>query len=694
MPIPHKLIVGAALIALCSAAVPQAASKTAAVDATLKDRYDAALRFQKAGNLDRAASEYRAFVGDAVGQLATGRAYLGDYAKAAPLFDEALVLTPDSPSLRLKYARAALLAGDYPRAERLARALLKNSQGDSQGGTHDIAEAHQILGRALHKMNKDQEARKELETAVALDASFANGYDLAIVCLDLDDEKCATQLFGEMQASFGDSPALHMDYGRAYGNSDFAPRAVAEFKKVIAEDPRFPGAHYSLAAALLDTGQDQAAVLDAETELKKELEVSPRDFLSYAALGKIAATQHQYAEAEKYLKRSTMLNPANPDAFLYLGQMDYDNGRTADAEAALREAIRLTTDPSRNRYQIQKAHYLLGRLLIQLHQEKEARAEMEIARSFANKGLSKDKNELAGLLANNTEPTEPASPAGSAAAAAQPAAGAGDPGAERELNAFQSRLAPAIADSYNNLGAIAATGSDYPDALHYFERAGAWNPSLDGLDLNLGRAAFMSSRFSEAVAPLSRYVSAHPQDSGIRGALAMSQFMTQNYQGCIETLKDVQETIASIPQMQYVYAESLVKTGELTQGEQRLESLSAAHPEIADVHRGLGEALELEGQKQKAAAELRAAVQLNGQDAETRYDLGKVELESGDATAAIPDLQAAVQLAPADPRFHRQLASAYKQALRPADAAKEQQLYEQLQAAQLPGAQDDKGARP
>jgi tetratricopeptide (TPR) repeat protein len=679
----RKLLLAAALTLLCASAAPQAQSSRAQTDvsgsrSTLKEHYDAAIDFQREGRLDRAAEEYRAFLGDALGQLATDRAQLGDYAGAAPIYDEALAMVPNSAVLQREYARAALQAGDYSRAEMLARGLIKSAAGNMQ----DIAEAHQILGRALHKMNQMQEARKELETAVALDASFANAYDLAVVCLDLDDEKCAAQLFGEMQSSFGDKPELHMDFGRAYGNSDFAPRAVTEFRKAIADNPRLPGAHYSLAAALLLSGQDDAAVKEAETELKKELEVSPRDFLTYAALGKIAANQHRYAEAERSLKRATVLNPQSPDAFLYLGQMDYDNGRTAGAEAALREAIRLTTDPSHNRYQIQKAHYLLGRLLMQQHEEKEARAEMEIARSFANKGLSKDKNELAGLLQNNTDPIEPASSSSSGAATAHAPETTADPEATRELDAFEKRIAPAIADSYNNLGAIAATGSDYTGALHDFERAGTWNPLLDGLDLNFGRAAFMGSKFAEAVAPLSRYVAAHPEDSGIRGALAMSQFMTQNYTSCIETLKGVEAQIASIPQMQYIYAESLVKTGQVEQGEQRLASLVAAHPEISDAHRGLGEAFALEGQQQKAVAELRAAVRLNSKDAEAHYDLGRLELDSGDATAAISDLQAAAELNPGAPHYHRELAAAYEKSLRTAEAAKEKQLYEQLEAVQ------------
>ncbi len=37
--------------------------------------------------------------------------------------------------------------------------------------------------------------------------------------------------------------------------------------------------------------------------------------------------------------------------------MYFDTNRPTAAEADLRQAIKLTTDPSRNHYQIQKAHF-------------------------------------------------------------------------------------------------------------------------------------------------------------------------------------------------------------------------------------------------------------------------------------------------------------------------------------------------
>ncbi|MGD0894385.1 MAG: tetratricopeptide repeat protein [Terracidiphilus sp.] len=674
-----RLVFSSILAMCCSVAAAQVKPPSAQADRqSLQGLYDAALKQQKAGNLGEAAKQYRDFLTEAIGELANSHAQVGGYDKASALFDEALTLTPDSLSVRGDFAMAALQAGDLKHAETLARALLN----DSANGPTDLAHAHLILGRTLHRMNRDQEARKELEAATALDPSFQNEYDLAVICLDLDDEKCAVQIFDGIEASVGDSPALHMQIGRAYGNSDFTPRAVTEFRKVIAEDPRYKGAHYCVAAALLTSGEDEKTLQEAETELKKELTVSPNDFLTNAALGKIEASYHRYPEAERYLKRAIVLNPKSPDAFLYLGQMYFDTQRFAEAEPNLRRAIELTTDIARNHYQIQKAHFLLGRILIQKHQEQEAHAQMQIAHTLTDKALSKDKSNLAGMLPDSKTISDTSEVGANLAVNSSAAPHAADPAAVSKQKAFERQLAPAIADSYNNLGAIMATDKNYLDALKYFQLAAVWNPSLEGLDLNLGRAAFMAAKFGDAVAPLTRYFRAHPSDSGIRGALAMSLFMTKNYRGCIAALKGAEQGVTSIPQMQYIYAESLVKTGEVSLGKGRLESLESAHPEIAEVHRDLGEVLALQGDKQKATAELRSAIQLNANDPESHFDLGRMELEIGDAATAIPEIESAIRLQPNDPEFHRALAGAYKLALRPADAEKELQIYGALHTSQ------------
>ncbi len=371
-----------------------AATLCSQTSGSLQQHYNDAQELQRTGRLNEAAQQYTAFLADALGELAMGYGLVRDYPHAAPLFDEALAAQPSSPTLLLDYARTALTLGDLPRARTLATEFIQRYPENRE----QLAQAHQVLGRTLLKQNRNQEARKELEAAVALDPTFPNGYDLAVACLDLDDEKCAVQIFNEMEKSFGDTAEIHMAFGRAYGDSDFQPRAVTEFKRTIEENPRLPGAHYLLASVLLATGDDESHLQGAETALKDELAISPRDPMTYAALGKIAVTRQNYPEAETYLRKATLLDPKSPDAYLYLGQMYFATNRSAEAETVLRQSIDLTTDVSRNRYQIQKAHFLLGRILMQKGQQDAAHTEMNISRDLANKTLAEDKDKLAGLL--------------------------------------------------------------------------------------------------------------------------------------------------------------------------------------------------------------------------------------------------------------------------------------------------------
>jgi tetratricopeptide (TPR) repeat protein len=665
------------LFALVSAAAlcGQTANKGAGGGGSLRQHYDDAQELQRAGKLSEASEQYRAFLADALGQLAVGYSVVQDYARAAPLFDEALTLEPGSPSLLLGYARTALAQGDLDHAKTLATEFIQKYPGDRE----KLAQAHHLLGRTLLKLNQNQEARKELEVAVALDPTFPNGYDLAVACLDLDDEKCAVQIFGEMEKSFGDTPEIHMAFGRAYGDSDFQPRALTEFRRAIEENPHLPGAHYLLAAILLATGGDKDHVDEAEAELKKELLISPRDSMTYAALGKIEVTRTNYPEAETYLKKAILLGPRSPDAYLYLGQMYFATNHSAEAEIALRQCILLTTDVSENRYQVQKAHFFLGRILMQKGQPDAAHTEMEISRDLANKSLSLDKSKLAGLL-DTSGSGDPQVPAEGALTAPPGTPTPADPAALRRIESMREQIRLPVADSYNNLGAIAATNNEYSDAVMYFKRAAVWNPSLEGLDYNWGRAAFAGSQFADVIIPLSRYVKLHPDDTGARSVLAISQFMTENYSGCIEALESVIGKVDLAPQVEYVYAESMIRTGRVASGAERLGTLEKLHPEIPDVHRALGEALGQQGEKQRALEEIRTAIQLSPRDADSHYDLGKMELESGDTVAAIPELEAATRLLPNSEKFHRELADAYTAALRPADAQREMETSKLLRA--------------
>lgn len=572
-------------------------------ESDLKQQYDAAQRAQSAGDFAAASRDYQAFLATALGRLAEGHARAGEYPGAIKMFDEALAVgTPDpSGSLRLDYAEAALLGHDVAKAKSLARAVV--------GENPKNGEARFVLGEALLKNDENDEARKQLEAAVALNPSYKNGLALGRAYLALANTKDAARIFGEMARGFGDKAAIHLDFGRAYAEAGYPDLSIAEFKKAIVKDPALPEAHYCLGASyLLSLGE--AGFPKALDEFHLELKLNPNDYFSLSQLGYIALNQRKLTEAESYLKRAASLDAANPDNPLLLGQVYMQLNRPAEAEKAFRQAIALTTDPSRNHYQVQRAHYLLGRLLVQEGHADEAKEQMEISASLLKQNLVRDQVRLKGA------------PIGEAAAPPllQSSAASADEKAKRELDEYTAQLAPALADSYNNLGVIAAGNNEFATATGYFTKAAKWNPDLEGLDYNWGRAAFSGGLYASAAAPLGRYLAAHPHDDGARRVLGISYFESRDYESVVKTMHPLEAQIADSPQLGYMYALSLALTGSYDDGISRLERLSKSNPS-ADVHRALGEAYASHGNYQQAADELRAALQLNGSDQEAKEQL-------------------------------------------------------------------------
>ena len=583
-------------VALCSSMLCGQTKTAVPAKSVLQQHYDAAQSYQSAGNLPEAARQYRIFIADALGELAIARARIGDYDKAAPLFDEALALAPSSPVLEIEYAQAAFAHGDLTHARSLAEQVIRKYPANAKA----CAKAHLVLGRVLMKTNKGNEARQQFEAAVALEPDFENGYALAVACLDMQDKACAVNVFAEMLAAFGDTAIIHRQFGLAYGNSDFKQEAIVELQKAITKDPRLPGAHYVLAAVYLSSSEG-AKTAEAEAELWKELDISPSDAQTYAALGHIEQGEHKYAEAERNLKRAGELNAENPDTYFYLGQLYLETSRPADAETALRKSITLTGDVSRNRYQVQKAHYMLGRILMQSGRTKEADSEMQISSALIKQSLTQDRNRLADYLSD--VPDNPPAEAGTGAANVSSFQNAATNKSLSQIDASEKDLAPALADSYNNIAAIAASRQDFSSALMYFQRAAQWNPSLEGLDHNWGRAAFSANRFQDAVLPLSRALRAHPEDASLRSMLGISQYMTTDYSGTIKTLQPIEAQLTAVPQLAFVYAASMVKSGNFQVGLDRLVALEKAYPEIPDVHHELAAAYQQASRPDDAARE-------------------------------------------------------------------------------------------
>jgi tetratricopeptide (TPR) repeat protein len=657
--------------------------------------YDAAQTFQANGDLVQASLQYQLFIANALDHVAIVRGNIGDHAKSFALFNEALRLAPSDRDLQIDSAEEALASKDYARARILSEKVLAAEPGS--------ARAHRILGSALVQAGKEEQGAKELERAVAIEPDFANGYALASAYLALKDKQRAVQVFREMQASFRDKAALHMQFGLAYVQAGFPDDASREFQKAIEEVANFPGAHYSLGASyLLHLGEIDFA--RAAAEFEKELQIDPDDSLSHAELGYIDLTRHRNEDAERELTRAAVLNPLNPDVFLWLGQLYSETGRNADAETALRKSISLTSDVSHNHYQVQRAHYLLARLLLQNNRVEDGKREMQISQELLSLSVPKNQGRAQAMPVSDAKQNIQWRNGKDT--------GQLDPQALSDAEALEKQLGPAIADSYNNLGAISATSSDFAAASDYFEKDFQWNPALDGLDYNWGKAAYSGHQFAKAVGPLSRYLESHPNDISMRAALGVSLFFVQRFGQAAKTLDPIVSRGGAVPAVTLVYAQALVETGDYDSGIAQLKGLIANEPQSGPYHRALGQVLARRKDFSAGAEEFRTALQIDSSDAESKYylalmlvqlrqtreaqqtlqelaqsrsqnpgvyyQLGKLQLEEDDVKSAVLNLQEAVALSPGSEDIHRSLAAAYRKESRPEDADREAKLAETI----------------
>src|SRR5579863_1633539 len=506
------------LPAVAQTAKPRPPAPAAEPD-QLEQHYDAARTFAIGGDQEHAAAEYKAFLAEALRRTANARTHQGDLGTAEALFKDAIAIAPGNADTRLDYALLCLDKEDYAEAKSQAEKALQIAP--------DSTPAHYTLGRILYEQSDFAGAKAQLEIAVVANSTFDVGYNLALTYLHLKDLNRVRLLFDEMIAGLGDTAQLHLRFGYAYWSTEYADKAIEEFKRALAKNPKIAQAHYFMGLAYLHRDEDKGWDEDAQ-EQREEIKNNPDDYRADYELGNVALKQRRPEEAERELKRASELAPDNPDPLIYLGELYAGQDRPVEAEAAMRKAIALTTDPSRGGYQIHRAHYVLGRILVQSGQREEGAKELKISAELREQTHPESER--------NAAPQD-AIPISSKENQVRPDPTPEQAAEKQRLEAYLDQLKPGIADSYNNLGVAAAGQKDFLTAETYFHKAAQWDPSLPTLDRNLGMAAFYAAQYSDAITPLWHHLEQHPDDMRARAALGLSYFEVEKYSAALETLQ-------------------------------------------------------------------------------------------------------------------------------------------------------------
>lgn len=696
----------------------------------------AAETYQISGDLVNAQVENQAII--AVGLQRFGNISIeeGKIQDALKMFSQSKNYA-DNAGIRIDLAVAYLQANQMENALEEAKAAVNFDPKD--------AYPHYILGNIYFTKENYQAALPELEKVIILRPNFDAARALGLTYLYLKQPERARLLFEEMQTTLPKENAeLHILFGQAFEQTNYPLEAEREFKRALTINPKQERANFFLGYVILQSGGSDR-LGEAGQAFEKELELLPADFYSNFFAGVVASSQNNHVKAIKLLQKAIQLNPKSSEANLFLGQSLSETGDLKLAEKTLRRAIELTTNDSKNGFEVRRAHYLLGRLLVQDGRREEGEAELTKARDLQTKLINTTRDELNQLFsrvvggAKNLPAKNPANQTVNLTAPRI-----------AELKKVKSYLSDVLAQAFYNLGVISVQNNQLPDAHEKFSTAAEWKPDFPNLDRSLGIVAFRSNQFARAIAPLARQIKTNPQDNLARQMLGASYYFTKDFKNAVETLNLLAAAITDDAELAYFYGVSLIqleRNQEAISIFDKLAQISQKNPEtLANVAQGfmfLGDyeravkefhavsalapntpkanffagqslirlnrfdeaekaferelainpadevskyhlALTLIERKirtDEAIKLLNEAIDVRPDYADAHYQLGKIYLEKGETAKAVEQLEAASNSDANKDYIHYQLSIAYRKSARKDDADRELKLYRQLKSA-------------
>ncbi|HEY6332788.1 MAG TPA: tetratricopeptide repeat protein, partial [Blastocatellia bacterium] len=604
----------------------------------LKGHYEAAEASRRSGNIVEAQAEYRAALAEAYHRLGVVHSALKEYKEAVPAFESAISNGSASAPVLVDLAVAYFDLGRFNDAfEPLNKALAFDPRS---------AGAHEMLGKCYFMHGDFDKAKSELDETLRLQpGDYDASYMLGLVLVKKLQLAPAKEIFDQMLARLGDSPQLHIIFGRVYRDGGYLENAVEEFQKAAALDPKFPGVHYYLGLTYLL--KDGASKLDqAADEFKIELVEHPDQFFANYSLGVIYLNQRKWDIAVSFLEKAAKIQPENPDPFFDLGQAYQTLGQHERAIEVLRKSIALTPDLAHNDYQVTTAHYRLAQSLLKTGKTEDGRKELRISSDLKAQGFKRDEDKAAAAEAdpaamhsqsNRFKEISPAE--GTVAEAKDP-----DEKTKARLKATEDYCEKVIASAHENIGLIMAGKEDYAGAAGQFALAAKFNPELEHIFFNWGLAAYKAGALKDAIVPLEKQLALDPTSISVKQLLGTSYFAAENYEKAAELLSVVIEAKPSEASLYYPLALSLVKLGRTEAADQMIQRMMATSGNSAEAHILLAEAYQQEDDPTRALDELKAALALNDRVPLAHFYSGLIYVKMGKMDDAAREFESEVAI--------------------------------------------------
>jgi tetratricopeptide (TPR) repeat protein len=582
-------------------------------DPTLAQRYEAAQQLARAGKLSEAETELKAILAAQYRRLMKTYGALMNRERALDAAEAAANYQSTDSDLLVEMSMAYLEAAQFDKAR---DHLLKAAQLQPNN-----ADVHRTLGKTYFALGDYEKSAKALEVAVKLGPKdFNTSFTLAITYLQQRQFTDARRVFDSMITEFGDQPQIHIAIGRAFREAGRLPEAIEEFKRAVALNSQFPGAHYNLGLAYL-WNEGASAVANAEGEFKIELAANPNDFFSNYYLGITCIFQRKWEAAIDFLTTASRIQPNNPDPYFQLGQVYQELKKHDLAINVLTKAIDLNPNLPHNKFQVTTAHYRLAQSLLQTGQTDAGRKELQVASELKARAfeMTQSLHAKQSTMGASRLPDE-------SDLATENSLG---PKTRSELEASEAYLTKIISALHNSLGLVLAGQKNLAGAAVEFKLAKKWNPQQAGLDYNLGLAYFRAESYNEAVAPLESEIKSNPANTQARWLLGLSYFNIREYPKAAALLHDVPSSGSTNVELYYALASSLIKEGKADAAEKAIEQMSVSTGTTPRLHALRGQLQFVTGNIEGAISNLETAVRLEPENADFHYELSRAYMAAG-----------------------------------------------------------------
>ena len=275
---------------------------------------------------------------------------------------------------------------------------------------------------------------------------------------------------------------------------------------------------------------------------------------------------------------------------------------------------------------------------------------------------------------------------------------------------------PNDAEAYAHLGFLEAHQEHYKEAVGSYRKALALNPSMPGLQLNLGLSQFKGGdlkgaiqtfeplfksepksspdalrlttliglahyglgEYASAIPYLKQATASDPQNLPFRLALAQSCLWSKQYQCVLDVYHEILTLNAESAEADMLAGEALDEMKDKAGAEQQFRAAVKADPKEPNVHFGLGYLLWGLLKFDEAAEEFQAELANNPDHAESLTYLADSDIQLSHPEAALPLLEKAIKIDPKIELAHLDLGILHGDAGRKDDALRELKTAERL----------------